>query len=129
MARTEVPLNDVTRPTWQRKDLVVLALHEGCEVCDAAERALATPAPAVRGPLRDPELSVRVLHGPEGDGLKAAVGVGADDAVALVTDRFLELFAVLEVHRQTPQAFVAELSSWADAVARQCGECSRMQFD
>ena len=126
MARAEVPLNELTKPTWQHKDLILLLLHpEGCAACDAVEKALRSPPPE----LRDPELSLRVVRGGGGDGMRKAVDAPSDAAVAVVTDRFLELFAVLDVHAQKAQAFVADLASWADAVARQCGECSRMQFD
>ena len=126
MARTEVPLNDLTKPTWQHKDLTLLLLHpEGCAECDAVVKALRSSP----SELRDPELSLRVVRGGEGDGMRQAVNAPMGAAVALVSDRFLELFAVLEVHGQDATSFVSDLASWAEAVARQCGECSRMQFD
>ncbi len=131
--RQEIPLGPLTQPTWQRRDLVLALLHEegACARCDEVAQALA-PQRLPKGPLTDHELAVRVVRGPSGMGLRDAVGAKAEAAVAIVSDRFLELFAVLDAHGQkgAPVSdFVGELEGWADAVARQCGECSRVQWD
>lgn len=128
--RFEIPLGPLTQGSWQRRDMLLVLLHdEGCAACDALSHALSPPPP---GPLRDPELSVRLVRGRgrEGDALRRAVDVAEGEAVVVVADRFLELFAVLPAHGSLPGATVeekvAELGGWSDAVARQCGECSRM---
>ena len=130
--REEIPLEPLTQPTWQRRDLVLVLLHDegACARCDAVASVLAG-AKLPKGPLTDPELSVRVVRGGAGNGIRHAVRASDDAAIAVVADRFLELFAVLDAHGDGApvEDFVRELEGWADAVARQCGECSRVQWD
>ena len=130
MPRAEVPLEDpAVRAAWQRKDLVIAALHaRGCETCDQVRAALSSR----QGLPSDPELGVVILsRGADAEdqrieALLRAAHVSTDGAFVLIADRFLELFTALDAHGQPADALVRDIASWAEAVLLQCGECSRM---
>lgn len=124
----DLPLIEgVTRPAWQRRDVVVALLHRQCPRCAELRIALADPPGSLRE-LRDPELSVIVLDR-EDEGasrtLARAAEVRDGEAAVIVADRFSKIFAVMDPHSLPPGDFLADLAAWVDAVQRQCGECSR----
>ncbi|MBX5481249.1 MAG: hypothetical protein IRZ16_05275 [Myxococcaceae bacterium] len=130
MPRAEIPLIDgPVRAAWQRRDLVIGLLHdERCPPCAAARRLLRTRA----GLPDDPELALAVFTrgAPEDAHVVERLGRAAqlpdDVAAILIADRFLELYATLDVHAIAPEALGQEVGAWAEAVLLQCGECSRM---
>lgn len=137
MARLEIPLfvtnTAAGRPVgsqlaWQRKDMVIFLLHGDCPGCAQVAARLRSPPPE----LRDPELAVMTLLDSEQDAalmtrLRQVAGASGDRALVLIADRFLELFAALEVHGPSADQLLEDAAAWADAVQRQCGECSRME--
>lgn len=117
----------LTLEHWQRRDLVLLALHASCSACEALTRAL-DPLPAS---LTSPELSVVVLRDDDprwteerARRLEGAAQAPEGSAFAIVADRFARIFMTFDVHALTTEALVRELGEWTESVQLQCGECS-----
>jgi hypothetical protein len=122
-----------SRTAWQRKDMLALAPHEGCSRCEAVLSALwrhghpDDVAPFVVRPeakdafdLSDPERTLLAL-------LRQAGGLGAERAVALVADRYAQLYAAVDLHDgPEAEACARDIADWVLAAQKACAECSAM---
>lgn len=121
-----------TRTAWQRRDMLVLVPHEGCERCDKVLAALETqtwPDDVARFAVRSVAMRAGELADPEGlvvPNLRRASGLAADRAVALVADRFAQLYAAVDLHAGEVQSCARDVAEWVSAAQKACAECSRM---
>jgi hypothetical protein len=112
---------------WQRSHLVLLLPHEGCEACDAAERALegatgelaSDRALALVARAGDARSGLPTLHDPEG-ALTRALEAPAGSVFAI--DRFFEVLSRQDVHRD-PAAAVRKAADRIDLAELACDEC------
>lgn len=121
-----------SRTAWQRKDMLALAPHEACARCEAVLEALEAgghpedvaafvvrPSASRQGELNDPERTLLRL-------LREAGGLGEERAVALVADRYAQLYAAVDLHQGEPLACARDIADWMLAAQKACAECSAM---
>lgn len=121
-----------TRTAWQRRDLLVVVPHEGCARCEAVLSALERaghpqdvavyvirPQASRPGELGDPERTLSAM-------LRKAGGAKEDQAVALVADRYAQLYAAVDLHQGEVEASAKDIEDWVLAAGKACSECSKM---
>jgi hypothetical protein len=115
--------------------MLALAPHEGCDRCEAVLTALFDQghpqdvAPfVVRQEARsdfelsDPERTLAAM-------LRRAGGLGEERAVALVADRYAQLYAAVDLHQGEAKACARDIADWVLAAQKACAECSAMPLD
>jgi hypothetical protein len=121
-----------SRTAWQRQDMLALAPHEGCARCEAVLAALeqgghpedvaafvVRPKASRPGELHDPEHTLAGL-------LRDAGGLGGERAVALVADRYAQLYVAVDLHQGEVDACAEDIADWVLAAQKACAECSAM---
>ena len=117
---------------WQRKNLVVLVAHGGCDACAAALAALGRRAEelardevaaAIAVVPEEPEdvpPGVELLLDPDG---RFAALVGARPGTVLASDRFFEVRGTYDVHERGPEAAIAAAHDRVELNELECPEC------
>lgn len=71
------------------------------------------------GELGDPERTLAAM-------LRRSGGADDTQAVALVADRYAQLYAAVDLHQAGVDACVRDIQDWVLAAQKACAECSRM---
>ena len=116
---------------WQRRNVLLLFAHPGCDTCERVLADWAEQAPALQAENTVPiavyreqpsqvPAGVHVLLDPEGH---LASHLDAGPGTVLSVDRFFEVMAAEDAHAMGAEAAAEDSIGWVKLAERQCPEC------
>lgn len=118
-------------PLWQRRNLLLLFPHPGCEVCREVMERWGERAAELEGDDTVPIAVVREVGEPLPWWMRAIVDpedrlagrLGVSPGTVVVADRFFEVIQMDDVHDLGAERAAADTVGWIHLAEMRCPEC------